>query len=170
MDRNEDLDSALSFVIGRIEEQGKLSGEPLSGEQRLLLDYLPSLAPGTWDPGNPELVPRNINLEQVCALGKAAYQQDRQSNPGSLNWDFAFAVYTLNRHPMDGLLQSAGMKLRRPRWDGLRLIVTALLPIAAVILLVWNADEGLLWSVGIGSECVAILLLMLFASRRLEKQ
>jgi len=30
MDRTADLDSALSFVIGRIAEQAKLSGEPLS--------------------------------------------------------------------------------------------------------------------------------------------
>jgi hypothetical protein len=170
MDRTEDLDSALRFVIGRIEEQAKLDGEPLSNEQRLLLDYLPSSAPGTWDPRYPVLVPRNINLEQVCALGKAAYQQDSKMNHGSLNWEFAFAVFTLNQHPMGGLLQSAGMKLRRPRWDGLRLIVTALLPLVAVILLVWNADKSLFRSVGIGLGCAAIMLLMFFASRRFEKQ
>jgi hypothetical protein len=170
MDRTADLDSALSFVIGRIAEQAKLSGEPLNDEERLLLNYLPSSPTAYPDPEMPVLVPRNINLERVCALGKAAYQQDRQVNPTSLDWEFAFAVFTLNRHPMGGLLQLAGMKLRRPRWDGLRLIVTALLPIAAVVLLVWNADENLFRSVGIGLACVAIMLFMFFASRRIEKQ
>jgi hypothetical protein len=42
MDRTADLESALSFVIGRIAEQAKLSGEPLNDEERLLLNYLPS--------------------------------------------------------------------------------------------------------------------------------
>ena len=72
---------------------------------------------------------------------------------------------------MGGLLQWAGMKLRRPRWDGLLLIVTALLPIVAVVLLVWNADGPLFLfrSVGIGSGCVVIMFLMFFASRRIEK-
>ena len=103
------------------------------------------------------LVPRNINLERVCALGKAAYLHDRQLNPSSLDWEFAFAVFTLNRPPMGGLLQWAGMKLRRPRWDGLQLIATGLVPIVAVVLLVWNADGPLFLSVAIGSGCIAII-------------
>lgn len=170
MDRTADLDSALSFVIGRIAEQAKLSGGPLSDEERLLLNYLPSSPTTHPDPEMPVLVPRNVNLERVCALGKAAYQQDHQANTTSLDWEFALAVFTLNRHPMGGLLQSAGMKLRRPRWDGLRLTVTALLPIAVVVLLAWNADENMRRSVGIGLGCVAIMLYMFFASRRIEKQ
>src|SRR5437868_14318493 len=112
MDRTADLDSALSFVIRRIAEQAKLSGEPLSDEQRLLLNHLPSSRPANWDSEILLLVPRNINLERVCALGKAAYQHDRQVNPASLDWEFAFAVFTLGRHPMGGLLHWAGMKLR----------------------------------------------------------
>ena len=64
----------------------------------------------------------------------------------------------------------AGMKLRRPRWDGLRLIATGLVPIVAVVLLVWNADGPLFLSVAIGSGCVASMLLMFLASRRIEKQ
>jgi hypothetical protein len=170
MDRTADLNSALSFVIGRIAEQAKLSGEPLSDEQSLLLNHLPSSTPANWDPEIVVLVPRNINLERVCALGKAAYQHDRQVNPASLDWEFALAVFTLDRHPMGGLLQWAGMKVRRPRWDGLLLIVTALLPIVAVVLFVWNADGPLLQSVGIGSGCVATMLLMFFTSRRIKKQ
>jgi len=171
MDRIADLGSALSFVIGRIAEQAKLSGEPLNEEQRMLLNYLPSSSPaiGFPDPESP-LVPRNINLERLCALGKAAYQHDRQVNPASPDWDFALAVFTLNRHPMGGLLQRAGMKPRRPRRDGLLLIITALLPIMSVVLLALNANGSLFRSVGIGSGCVAIIVLMFFASKRIEKQ
>ena len=170
MDRSADLSAALSFVIGRIAEQAKLSGEPLSDEQRFLLNHLPSGTQANWHPEIVVLTPRNINLERVCALGRAAYQHDRQVNPAALDWEFAFAVFMLDRHPMGGLLQWAGMKLRRPRWDGLLLIVTALLPIVAVALLVWKADEHLFRSVGIGSGCVALMLLLFFASRRTEKQ
>jgi hypothetical protein len=170
MDRTADLDSALSFVICRIAEQAKESGEPLSDEQRLLLNYLPSGPAAYSYPEVPVPVPRNINLERVCALGKAAYLHDRQLNPSSLDWEFALAVFTLNRHPMGGLLQLAGMKLRRPRWDRLRLIATGLVPLVAIGLLVWNVDGPWILSVAIGSACVASMLLMFFASRRIEKQ
>lgn len=170
MDRTADLDSALSFVIGRIAEEAKVSGEPLSDEQRLLLNYLPSSGPTNWDPEVTVLVPRNINLERVCALGKAAYKHDLQVNPALLDWEFAFAVFTLERHPMAGLLEWAGMKPRRARWDGLLLIGTALLPMVAIALLVLNADGGLLLSAGIVSGCVVIMLLMFLASRRIKKQ
>ena len=171
MDRTADLDAALSFVIGRVEQQATLSGEPLNEEQRLLLNYLPSSSPvvSLPDAELPSPIPRNINLERLCALVKAAYQQDRQVNP-SLDWDFVFAVFTLNRHPMGGLLQWAGMKPRRPRWDWLRLTIAALLPIVAVVLIAWNPRQNLFQSVGIGSGCVAIMLLLFFASRRIEKQ
>lgn len=170
MDQTADLNSALNFVIGRIAEQAQLSGGPLSDEERLLLNYLPS-SPMTYsDPEMPEPVPRNISLERVCALGKAAYKHDRQLNPTSLEWDFAFAVFTLHRHPMRGLLQGAGMKPYRPRWDGFLLIVTALLPVVAVGVLVRNGDGTLPRSAGIASGCVAIMLSMFLASRRIEKQ
>jgi hypothetical protein len=170
MDRAADLHSARNFVIGQIAEQAERQGEPLSDEQRLLLNYLPSSGPTNWDPEITVLVPRNINLERVCALGKAAYQHDLQVNPASLDWEFAFAAFTLERHPMAGLLQWAGMKPRRARWDGLLLIGTALLPMVAIALLVLNADGGLLLSVGIVSGCVVIMLLMFLASRRIKKQ
>jgi|SRR5580704_10100115 hypothetical protein len=171
MDRTADLDAALSFVIARVEQQATLSGEPLNEEQRLLLNYLPSSSPVVSFPDAelPSPIPRNINLERLCALVKAAYQQDRQVNP-SLDWDFVFAVFTLNRHPMGGLLQWAGMKPRRPRWDWLRLTIAALLPVVAVVLIALNPRENLFQSVGIGSGCVAIMLLLFFASRRIEKQ
>lgn len=169
MDRTADSNSALSFVIGRIGEQAMLSGEPLSEEQRMLLNYLPSSTAEGWV-SDVSPVPRNINYERVCALGKSAYLSDHQVNPTSLDWGFAFAVFTLNRHPMWGLLQSAGMKHRRPLRDQLLLIVTALLPIMALILLPWNTPWTSFRSVVIGSGCVAIMLLMYFTSRRIEER
>jgi|SRR5208283_102826 len=169
MDRTADLNSALSFVIGRIGEQATLSAEPLSQEQRMLLNYLPSSTAEGWvSDVNP--VPRNLDYEQVCALGKAAYISDRQVNPASLDWEFAFAVFTLNRHPMWGLLQQVGLKHRRPLRDQLLLIVTALLPVMALILLPWNTPRTSFRFVGIGSGCVAIMLLIFFASRRIEER
>jgi hypothetical protein len=54
--------------------------------------------------------------------------------------------------------------------DGLRLIATALVPIVAVILLVWNADGPMFLSVGIGLGCLAAMLLLFFASKRIEKR
>lgn len=170
MDRNSDLDTALNFVISRIEEEAKLSGEPLTDEQCLLLKYLPSSSPQSWNLEIPVLVPRDISFERVCALGKAAYQYDRKTNPASLDWDFSFAVFTLYRHPMRGFLQWIGMKLRRPKWDGLALIVTALLPVVAAVLIAWNADGPWLVPIGIGSGCLAIMLLMFLASRRRRKR
>jgi len=102
MGRTADLDSALSFVIGRMAEQAKLSGEPLSDEQRLLLNYLPSSAPANWHPEIPVLVPRNINLERVCALGKAAYQYDCQTNPASLDWGVCICCLHALSAPYEG--------------------------------------------------------------------
>jgi hypothetical protein len=83
-------------VAIRLAEQAKLSGEPLSDEQTFVArpPSLLSSAPANWHPEIPVLVPRNINVERVCALG------DRQVNPASLDWEFAFAVFTLDRHPM----------------------------------------------------------------------
>src|SRR5262245_15217934 len=106
MDRTTDLEPALSFVVRRIEEQAKTSGNPLNEEERSLLKNLPSSNANylVWAPelGPPELVPRNLSLERLCALAKAAFLNDRKMNPESLDWEFAFAVFRLNRHPMWG--------------------------------------------------------------------
>ena len=172
MDRTADLAAALSFVNGRVEEQAALSGELLNAEQRLLLEYIPSSSLSDICIPGPEptpLVPRNMNLERIVALAKAAYLHDRQVNPAYLDWDFAFAVFTFNEHPMGGLLQAAGMKLRRPKWDVFRLIIIASVPTMAAVLIAWNLDD-LFRSVGIASGCVALMLLMFFASRRIQKQ
>ena len=133
MDRTADLDAALSFVVERIAKQARLSGEALTSEQRFLLDNLPSGSASTRSlvpVGHPEiveLVPRNINYERVCAVAKAAYRADRETNPESLDWEFAYAVFTLNCHPMWGVLNLAGVKMyRRPLWDQLFILIAAL--------------------------------------------
>ena len=66
-DQRVDQDAKRQSVglIDRIAEQGERSGEPLGVEQRLLLNYLPSRTPHTWDPEFFVLVPRNAHLERV---------------------------------------------------------------------------------------------------------
>jgi hypothetical protein len=44
VNRTADLDAALGFVIGRIEEEATRSGESLSDEQRFLLNHLPKVS------------------------------------------------------------------------------------------------------------------------------
>jgi hypothetical protein len=167
LDRSDsNLDAALGFVIDRIAEQGEVSGEPLGVEQCPLLNYPPSRTPQTWDPEFFVLVPRNVNLERVCALAKVAHRHDRQMNPALLDWEFAFAVFAFTGHPMAGLLQLAGVKPRRPRWDRLLLIVTALMPLVAAVLIGWNTSESVLPSAATGSGGVAIDVLRFEAHRK----
>src|SRR5215469_3444571 len=95
-------------------------------------------------------------------------------NPASLDWEFAFAVFRLNRHPMWGLLQQAGLKYRSPRWDGILLVIASRLFVVAGVGLAFLAGSGnepwtrLQWiEFGFG-YCVAVVL-MYFASRRIEE-
>lgn len=174
MDRTTDLDAALRFVVGRIEEQATLSGEPLDKEQNLLLKYLPCAEDATYpDPEFPTPVPRNLNLERLCALTRAAYLNDQQTNPTSLDWEFAFAVLRLNRHAMWGLLRQAGVKYRRPPWDSILLAIASLLFVAAGAVLAfleglepWTRLQWIEFGFGYG----ALVALMYFVSRRIEKR
>lgn len=173
MDRTTDLETALSFVVRRIEEEAKASGHRLNEEEHSLLKNLPPsnvnyliCAP---DLGPPDL-PRNINLERLCALAKAAYLNDRKINPESLDWEFAFAVFRLNRHPMWGVLHSAGVKMyRRPLWDQLFVIIAGLFPLIAVILLASNGPQTPFRWTEILCGTVAIMLLIYFGSRQIEQ-
>jgi len=174
MNRTADLDAALSFVTSRVNQQATLSGEPVDLQQSLLLSNLPSLTPTVWIPGpeapDPTLVPRDVNYERLCALAKAAYLNDREINPESLDWEFALAVFTLSRHPMWRILNSAGVKMyRRPLWDQLFVIVAALFPVIAVILLAWNGARTLFLWAGILCGTVAIMLLIYFVSLQIAR-
>ena len=175
MDRTTDLETAVSFVVRRIEEEARVSGHSLNEEEHSLLKNLPPsnvnhliwIAP---ELGPPELVPRNINLERLCKLAKAAYLNDRKMNPESLDWEFAFAVFRLNRHPMWGVLSSAGVKMyRRPLWNQLFVIIAALFPLIAVILPASSGTRTIFGWVGILCATIAIMLLIYFASRQIEQ-
>jgi len=90
-----------------------------------------------------------------------------------LDWEFAFAVFKLNHHTLSGLLQRAGLKHRRPRWDYFPLLIAALLFVVATIALILPAGMEpwtLFKWVGIGCGYVGIPLLLYFASRRIEER
>lgn len=74
---------------------------------------------------------------------------------------------------MSGLLQWAGVKHRRPWWDFFLLTIAALVFIAATMSLILLAGKEP-WTpfkwIGIGSGYVAMMLLMYFASRRIEER
>jgi len=178
MNRTADLNAALSFVTGQVNEEAILSGEPLNAQQSLQLTNLPSSTPAIWLPGpenpDPPLVPRDVNYERLCGLAKTAYLNDRQIHPASLDWEFAFAVFRLNRHPMWGLLQQAGLKYRRPPWDGILLIIASLVLVVAGVVLAFLVDLGdepwthLQW-IEFGFGYGAVVVLMYFGSRRIEE-
>jgi hypothetical protein len=177
MDRTADLDTALGFVIGRIEEEAKRSGEPLRDEERFLLHDLPkdtALPQPGFDPESPPvMVFRDTTYERLCAVARAAHSNDLRLNPASaLDWEFAAAVSKLNRHPMSWLLDWAGVKQRRPWWDRWLLVAAALWFVFSVMVLVLLAGSGpwtrLRWT-AVGAGCVAICALLYFASRRIEE-
>src|ERR1700722_12627982 len=147
MDRTADLDAARGFVMARIEDQAMRSGEPLSEEQHFLLHNLPRRSdPLEFNNGDPEypvyLVPRDTIYERLCVLARAAHRGDVELNPGSQEWEFAFKVLKLNRHPMCWLLQWAGVKLQRPWWDRWLLAIAALFfVISTMILMLLVMDE-----------------------------
>jgi hypothetical protein len=179
MDRNVDLDAALEFVIGRIEEEAKRSLEPLDDEQRYLLTHLPTTP--TSSPVYlfyPELPvpagPRDLTYERLCALAKAAHAHDLRLDPSSaLDWDFAASVSKLNGHPMSWLLQWAGVKVRRPWWDRSLLILAPLLFFLSLFALALVAPDERSATIGLAVLVVcgiAALVFLFFASRGLQEQ
>jgi hypothetical protein len=178
MDRAADMNAALAFVSNRIEEEGMRSGQPLDEEQRYLLNNLPvQLDVPEVSTGDPEFPVhfrlRDLTYERLCALAKAAYRTDREINPGSQQWEFAFNVSKLNRHPMCWLLQWAGVKQRRPWWDRWLLVAASLLFVIVTIplMLVVIDRERVLWRWGIvGAGYLGLVLFMRFVSQRLEER
>jgi hypothetical protein len=80
MDPTSDSGAVLRFVIDRIEEQAMRTGEPLTEEQRFLLNNLPerSSAPefSTGDPEFPaHFVLRDTTYERLCSLAKVVPPQ-----------------------------------------------------------------------------------------------
>ena len=178
MNRITDLNAALSFVTGRVDEQAVLSGEPLDVPQGLLLANLPVSTPAWWLAGPYAFewlpVPRDVNYDRLCVLAKAAYLRDRQKSPASLDWEFAFAVFRLNRHPMWGLLQKAGLKYRRPPWGDIFVVIATLMfVVAGLVLVAFVALDDKPWSrlewreFGLG--CVVALVLIYFGALRIDQ-
>lgn len=177
MDRTADLELALNWVIRRVEKQANESGHPLNEEERFLLRNLPSRSDWvSWAPdlGPPSLAPRNLNLERLFALGRAAYLTDRRANTQLPDWRFAFAVFTFNAHPMWGILRHAGLEERRPLADlpyligGGLLVVLGLLFAMVPLLLAPSALWSLFLSIGIGLASVAGTIWLYSASKRIQ--
>lgn len=178
MDHKKDLSAALKFVIDRIEEQAMRSGEPLTEEQRFLLNNLPqtSNAPiiNIGDPEFPSyFVSREPEYEKLCNLAKAARRQDLALNPASRDWEFAFNVSKLNHHPMCWLLQWAGLKQRTPWWDRWLLVSASLLflvfTMPLLFLVVSNPGAWWRWAVVAVGYC-GITFFTYVASRRIEER
>jgi hypothetical protein len=130
MGRSEDLNAALEFVATRIEQESTSSGEPLNEDELWLLNNLSThsvVLPQTvaYDPEFPPVLipPRDANYERLIALAKSAYRKDSVLDPASRDWEFAITVLKLNRHPMNWLLQWAGVKQPRPWWDRWLLVI-----------------------------------------------
>jgi hypothetical protein len=73
-----DLDAALKFVIGRIEEEADRSGKPISDDERFLLNHLPTDSPlfqssAAYEQFPPVVVPRDTVYERLCALVGARF-------------------------------------------------------------------------------------------------
>jgi hypothetical protein len=180
MDRDADLTQALAFVVRRIEEEARRSGEPLTDEQRFLLHDLPRESVFPPDSGSaPEFPPpmmrppKDLAYERLIALAKEARRNDLQLTPTSeLDWKFADAVSKLNDHPMSWLLRWAGVKERKPWWDRPLLVGTALTFASVTFALMWFAEVGSGsrsgW-IAFGVGYIGILLLFYFASRHIEE-
>jgi hypothetical protein len=129
-------------------EEAVLSGEPLDVNERLLFTNLPksTRTDFTWLAGEFAFeylpVPRDTNYDRLYLLAKDAHSHDRQRNPASLDWEFAFAVFRLNRHPMWGILQKAGVNYRKPRWNGILWVIATVLFVVAGLAVVSFATLG----------------------------
>ena len=176
MDETIDLEIALQFVTRRIEEEAARAGEPITDEERALLENLPTepVAPATYavDPDSPApLAPRDLVFARLCALAKAAYRQDLQLDPHDRNWQFAKAVTELHRHPMAWLLGWAGIKRRRPWWDGCLLIAAAIISICLWMIFSFVGSETRIpfrWVIA-ALGCAAVVAAMHFGTRSIER-
>ena len=178
MNQTTDIDAALRFVIGRIEDEAMLSGRPLDEDERLLLNNLPR-TPTTPEISNynPEFSTqvrlRDATYERLCALAKAARGKDVALNPTLLDWDFVFSVAKLHNHPVCWLLQWAGVKQRRPWWDRWLLVGAAVLFVAITMplfFLVVDKPPAIWGWIVVGGGYIFAMLCMYFASRRIERK
>lgn len=178
MNRDSDLDGALNSIVKRIEREASRSGKPLTEEEALLLNNLPTapLFPLSG-PGDPEYaplpVPRDVAYERLIALAKEARQQDVRIDPMSdREWRYWAAVCKLNRHPMSWLLRWSGIREQRPWWDRSLLIISAALLVfffgALIFLGILQTWTRLAWIAG-GLGYFVVVVLLYFGSRHIEE-
>lgn len=168
-----DLDIALAFVIGQVADEANRSGTPLNDEQHYLLTHLPATSelPAWPDPELPPLIPRDLAYETLCTLTKAARLHDLRVRQGAAyEWEFAAAVFKLNRHPMLWVLQWADLKLRRPWWDGSLLIGAAVVVTSCALALMLYAEtrrQSWTWLhwIAFGLGCSIIIVCAYLVSR-----
>ena len=176
MGQSADLSAALEFVVTRIDEQSVRSGEPLTDEQRGLLNNLPKnsdvpqIVTGDFE-SPPILIPRDTNYEKLIALARSAHSEDRERSPASRDWEFAISVLKLNRHPMNWLLQWAGVKQPRPWWDGWLLIAAAMVFAAITMTLILFTDGTAARRLALcGTGYFVLILISYLASRKIEER
>jgi hypothetical protein len=176
MDDSADLIRALRFVSKQVESEADRSGQLLSDEQRFLLNHLPdsSSSLATYGGGGPEivepLVPRDLDYERLSDLVKAARRASLRLAPQSeAEWRFAAAVLKLRSHPMSWLLQTAGVKAPRSRWDRWLLLASALLLIFIVMISIWLGGNRKLAHAASIAVYILALAALVYVSRRLEQ-
>lgn len=178
MTRNTHLNAALSFVVTRIEGEAIRSGKPLTSEELLLLNNLPS-APfdslsslSTPEFPAPMPIPRDLAYERLIALAKEARQDDLQLDPTSdRRWIQAATVCKLNRHPMSWLLRWSGVREHEPWLDRLLLIISSALLtccfLAVMFVGIVESWTRLGW-ISAASGFFAVSLLLYFGSQYIE--
>jgi hypothetical protein len=178
MNHDADLDEALSFVVRKIEGEATRSGKPLSEEEGILLNNLPTSPLFPMGPsGDPEFpapmpIPKDLAYERLIVLAKEARQRDVQVDSTSdRTWRYAATVCKLNRHPMSWLLRWSGIREQKPWWDRSLLIISATLLVfyfvAMIVLGIAEMWTRLGWiASGVGFFVVVVLLY--FASRQIE--
>jgi hypothetical protein len=179
MNQNAGLDEALSFVVKRIECEATRSGKPLTDEELLLLNNLPTaplfplMAFSDPEVPPPMPIPRDLSYELLIALAKEARQYDlRLDSTSDRRWKYAATVCKLNRHPMSWLLRWSGIKEHKPWWDRSLLIISAILLTSCFIALMFlgivDTWTRLGWIIAALTYFVVSLLLY-FGSRHIEE-
>jgi hypothetical protein len=175
MNEHADLDDALSFVVKRIEREATRSGKPLTEEESLLLNNLPT-APlfAVMEPMDPEFppplpVPRDLAYERLIALAKEARNQDvRVESESDRKWRYAATLCKLNRHPMSWLLRWSGIREQRPWWDRSLLFISATVLVfcflAMILLGIIETWTRLEWVAG-GLGYLMVVLSLYFGSQ-----
>jgi hypothetical protein len=175
MNQDTDLDDALNFVENEIQREASQSGQPLTEEEGILLNNLPT-APvfpltSATDPAQRP-VPRDLAYERLIAVAKEARQRDnRVGSISDRKWRYAATVCKLNRHPMSWLLHWAGIREENSWWDRSLLIISAtflaLCLITIILLGIIDAWTRSTWIAGGIGYCVLVLSLY-FGTRHLE--